>query len=160
MGINKSKSMQPTAPSFPEVTLHNTTIKIIQNDITREKVDAITNAANNGLWHGGGVAGAISRAGGRKLDDESRAWVKKYGSVETGDCALTSAGDMTTCKFVIHAVGPVWGSGRGGEQKQLYNAFFNTLKMAAQKGFESVSIPAISSGIFGFPKDLCAKIAF
>ena len=82
-------------------------IHIVLNDITKEKVDAITNAANEDLWHGGGVAGAISNKGGPIIQKESRLYVKKYGPVRTGTCGYTSGGNLK-CKYVIHAVGPMW----------------------------------------------------
>lgn len=82
-------------------------VHIVLNDITAEVVDAITNAANEDLWHGGGVAGAISRKGGPKIQQESRAYVKAHGKVKTGTCGYTSGGNLK-CKYVIHAVGPIW----------------------------------------------------
>ena len=123
-----------------------TKLQLVQGDITEEQVDAIVNAANSRLQHGGGVAGAISRKGGPVIQEESN----KIGSVETGSCALTSAGELPS-KYVIHAVGPVWGD--GDEERKLKNAVYNCLRLATEKQFVSLSLPAISSGIYGYPKD-------
>jgi O-acetyl-ADP-ribose deacetylase (regulator of RNase III) len=126
-------------------------IRLLQGDITDETVDAIVNAANSHLQHGGGVAGAIVRKGGFIIQEESN----KIGYVPVGNCAITIAGKLRA-KFVIHAVGPMWGE--GDEEKKLYNAMMNSLLLADKKKFQSISFPAISSGIFGFPKDRCAQI--
>ncbi len=132
-------------------------VEVVHGDITEEKVDAIVNAANERLSHGGGVAGAIVRKGGREIQEESNRWVKEHGPVPTGSAAITGAGRLPA-KFVIHAVGPVWGS--GDEEKKLSSAIRSALDLASEKGVKSISFPAISSGIFGFPKDLCAKVFF
>ena len=137
------------------------TVQVIQNDITREEVDAITNAANERLMHGGGVAGAIARNGGKAVNDESRAWVEEHGPVPTGSCAHTGPGKLK-CRYIIHAVGPMW-SNRISKQDNinlLASAIFSTLKKAGELGCASVSMPAISSGIFGFPKPLCGQVFF
>jgi len=136
-------------------------IEIVKNDITNEKVDAITNAANEHLAHGGGVAGAIVRKGGRVIQNESNEYVKKHGIVETGNCGVTGGGSLK-CKYVIHAVGPIWNHSKTKKYNVdlLYNAVFNTLKTAEELKCASVAIPAISSGIFGFPKPLCAETFF
>ncbi|GAB4363336.1 MAG: macro domain-containing protein [Calditrichia bacterium] len=126
-------------------------LKLIQGDITEEEVDAIVNAANSYLKHGGGVAGAIVRKGGKIIQDES----DKIGYVLVGEAALTSAGELPA-DFVIHAVGPRWGE--GDEDTKLKNAVTNSLKLAEENKFGSISLPAISSGIFGFPKERCAEI--
>lgn len=127
------------------------TLKLVQGDITEEAVDAIVNAANSYLQHGGGVAGAIVRKGGRIIQEES----DRIGHVPVGQAALTTAGKLPA-KYVIHAVGPRWGE--GDEDNKLKNAVLNSLKLADEQGFHSISMPAISSGIFGFPKDRCAEI--
>jgi O-acetyl-ADP-ribose deacetylase (regulator of RNase III) len=126
-------------------------IRLVQGDITERDTDAIVNAANSSLQHGGGVAGAIVRKGGQIIQDES----DEIGFTPVGHTALTSAGRLKA-KFVIHAVGPRMGE--GDEENKLKNAVLNTLLLASQKGLQSISMPAISSGIFGFPKDRCAKI--
>jgi len=111
--------------------------------------------------HGGGVAGAISRKGGPIIQKESYKWVKQNGRVETGTCGYTSGGQLK-CKYVIHAVGPIWSDYVPKERnvELLHSAVLNTLIMANQLRCKSVAIPAISSGIFGFPKPLCAKTFF
>ena len=134
-----------------EYTIGGRTVRLVQGDITERDTEAIVNAANSHLQHGGGVAGAIVRKGGKIIQDES----DKVGFTPVGHAALTSAGRLKT-KFVIHAVGPRMGE--GDEDKKLKNAVQNSLRLASQKGLRSVSMPAISSGIFGFPKDRCAKI--
>jgi len=135
----------------------NVEVQIAQCDITKEKTDAIINAANSHLAHGGGVALAIAKAGGPTIDEESRRYVKEHGPVSTGEVAVTSGGKLKV-HYVIHTVGPVWGE--GNEEKKLSNAFYNSFVKADELGIESVSFPAVSSGIYGFPKDKCAKNFF
>ena len=130
-------------------------IQVVQGDITAEKTEAIVNAANERLMHGGGVAGAISRKGGRIIQQESDAWVRQHGSVITGSAAITSGGNLPA-KFVIHAVGPIWGS--GNEEEKLGSAVRSALSLADSHDLKSISIPGISSGIFGGPKDVCAQV--
>lgn len=131
------------------------TLRVVQGDITAETTDAIVNAANEWLQHGGGVAGAISRRGGEAIQRESSAWVQQHGPVKTGSAAITGAGRLPA-KYVIHAVGPVWGS--GDEEAKLGSAVKSALALADQYGLRSIAIPGISSGIFGGPKDVCARI--
>lgn len=132
-------------------TLDGRYIRLVQGDITEQNTDAIVNAANSHLQHGGGVAGTIVRKGGQIIQEES----DKIGYVPVGKAAITTAGSLTA-KYVIHAVGPRWGE--GDEDNKLKNAVINSLKLASEKNLKSISIPAISSGIFGFPKDRCAEI--
>ncbi|MCA8936312.1 MAG: macro domain-containing protein [Planctomycetes bacterium] len=129
-------------------------LTVVEGDITLEPVDAIVNAANEQLQHGGGVARAISRAGGPEIQQQSDAWVQQHGHVETGSAAITGAGELP-CKHVIHAVGPKWGS--GDEVAKLTAGVRSALDLAEQHKLQSISLPAISSGIYGFPKELCAK---
>ena len=131
-------------------------VRVVRGDLTDEQVDAIVNAANERLSHGGGVAGAIARKGGPTIQQESDAWVREHGPVETGSAAVTGAGELPS-RYVIHAVGPVW-SASGDEEAQLASAVRSALEAAEAHDLESVSIPAISSGIFGFPKPLCAEV--
>jgi O-acetyl-ADP-ribose deacetylase (regulator of RNase III) len=126
-------------------------IVLKKRDITDEETDAIVNAANERLIHGGGVAGAIVRKGGRIIQEESN----KIGRVRVGDVAVTGAGALKA-KYVIHAVGPRMGEGE--EDKKLKNATINSLKKAEELNLKSIAFPAISTGIFGFPKDRCARI--
>ncbi len=128
---------------------------LVQGDLTTEQVDAIVNAANRHLQHGGGVAGAIVRAGGRQIQDESDAWVSQYGPVAHASPAHTSAGRLP-CRYVIHAVGPVWGE--GDEDRKLQECVRGSLETADRLGLASISLPAISTGIFGFPKERAARI--
>ena len=131
-------------------------VRVGQGDLTDEGVDAIVNAANERLAHGGGVAGAIVRKGGYSIQEESSRWVREHGPVRTGTAAITGAGKLPA-KWVVHAVGPVWRK-RGDEPELLAGAVRSSLEVAAARGLESVSLPAISSGIFGFPKPLCAEV--
>ena len=133
------------------ISKKKTVIRIVRGDLTESGADAIVNAANSYLRHGGGVAGAISRKGGPVIREES----DRIGFVEVGHCALTTGGNLKA-RYVIHAVGPRWGE--GDEERKLRDAVVNTLILATGKGFASISMPAISAGIFGFPKDRCAKI--
>ncbi len=134
-----------------ERRINNKLLRLVTGDITERDVDAIVNAANSYLQHGGGVAGAIVRKGGQIIQDESN----KVGFVPVGSAAVTTAGKLPA-KFVIHAVGPRMGE--GDEDNKLKNAVVSSLKLATEKGITSISMPAISSGIFGFPKDRCAHI--
>jgi O-acetyl-ADP-ribose deacetylase len=134
-----------------ERSIGKTIIRLVSADLTERDVDSIVNAANSHLQHGGGVAGAIVRKGGRIIQDESN----KIGSVPVGHAAITTGGRLKA-RFVVHAVGPM--TGEGDEDKKLSNAIKNVLALAQEKKMKSISIPAISAGIFGFPKDRCAKI--
>jgi O-acetyl-ADP-ribose deacetylase len=142
---------------FEENFPNDKIFQIVQGDITSEKVDAIVNAANSQLAHGGGVAWTISRRGGKTIQAESREWVKKNGEVSHAEPAYTSAGKLP-CRYVIHAVGPVWGD--GDEDAKLADAVTGSLRVASELGLVSVSLPAISTGIFGFPKERAARIIF
>jgi len=127
------------------------TLRLVLGDLTERVVDAIVNAANSHLQHGGGVAGAIVRKGGQIIQDES----DKIGFTPVGTSVITSAG-ILPAKFVIHTVGPRMGE--GDEDNKLKNAVLNSLLLASSKKLKSISMPAISSGIFGFPKNRCARI--
>ncbi len=131
-------------------------IEIARCDITEEEVDVIVNAANTHLQHGGGVAGAIVRKGGYEIQRESDEIVKKRGPVATGEAVHTTAGKLKA-KYVIHAVGPIW-RGRGDENELLYRAVLNSLILADKLGAKSISIPTISTGIYGFPKKRAVPI--
>ncbi len=131
-------------------------LAVHHGDLTTEPVDAIVNAANTHLAHGGGVAGAIVRRGGGVIQLESDDWVRRYGPVPTGGVAVTTAGSLA-CRLVIHAVGPIWRDGRD-EPELLRSAVRASLACAAERRLTSVALPAISSGIYGFPKPLCAEI--
>ena len=137
---------------------NNKTFQIVKGDITTEKTDAIVNAANSRLQHGGGVAWSISRRGGEIIQRESDLWVQEHGEVSHAEPAYTSAGELP-CKYVIHAVGPIWGED-GDEDAKLESAIIGSLRVASDLRLASVSLPAISTGIFGFPKERAANIIF
>jgi O-acetyl-ADP-ribose deacetylase (regulator of RNase III) len=125
----------------------------VWGDICEEKVDAIVNAANSRLLHGGGVAGRIVQRGGDVIQQESRA----LAPVPTGSAAVTSAGRLG-CSWVIHAVGPVWGGGSNNEEQLLASAVRTSLQKAVEKGCRLVSFPSISAGVFGMPGDIVARV--
>lgn len=133
------------------------TLSLYQGDLTEEHVDAIVNAANEHLAHGGGVAGAIARKGGPEVQRESDAWVRTHGPVRTGTAAITGAGKLPA-RFVIHAVGPVWKGNAARDDALLRGAVTSALALADEKGLASIALPAISTGIFGFPKDRGATV--
>lgn len=131
-------------------------LALYQGDLTEERVDAVVNAANEHLAHGGGLAGALVRRGGAVIQEESLAWVRQHGLVGHDRPALTGAGKLPT-KAIIHAVGPVWGS--GDEDRKLRAAYTSALEMAEAQKFKVVAFPSISTGIFGFPVERGAGIA-
>ena len=132
-----------------------TVIELIEGDITKMDTDAIVNAANSKLAHGGGVAAAIVKEGGETIQEESNTWIFARGEVPVGSAAITSAGSLKS-RYVIHAVGPRMGE--GDEDKKLKSAILSSLRMADRHNFTSIAFPAISTGIFGYPVDRCANI--
>ena len=132
-------------------------LRIVQGSLTAQAVDAIVNAANEHLAHGGGLAAAIVRAGGMVIQQESDAWVRQHGPVSHAEPAYTGAGKLP-CRYVIHAVGPVWRGGGWHEDADLEAAVTGALRLAERLGLESMALPAISSGIFGYPKALAAGV--
>ena len=132
-----------------------TKLEICRGDITLEQTDAIVNAANKQLMHGGGVAAAIARRGGEAIEQESREWVRHHGPVSHSEPAYTSGGSLQ-CKYVIHAVGPMWGEGQ--EDVKLTQAIRGCLRLAETLNVRSIAFPAISTGIYGFPVNKAAGI--
>lgn len=132
-------------------------LQIVQGDLTRETTDAIVNAANSRLQHGGGIAGAILRSGGYEIQRESDLWIANHGLVEHAHPAVTAGGNLPS-RLIIHAVGPIWGS--GDEDAKLEAAFLGSFEKAAELCLESLAVPALSTGIFGFPRPRAARILF
>lgn len=133
-------------------------IKVIKGNITKQQTDAIVNAANSSLLGGGGVDGAIHRAGGPQILNECRSIRNRQGGCNTGEAVITTAGNMPA-KYVIHTVGPVWQGGRKDEEQLLQNAYVNSLEVATKNNCATIAFPNISTGVYGFPKDKAAKIA-
>lgn len=129
-----------------------------QGDITKKRVDAIVNAANSSLMGGGGVDGAIHRAGGSAILDECRKVVARQGGCETGEAVITTAGKLAA-NFVIHTVGPVWNNGNNNERTLLSNCYRNSLQLAIDHNLGSIAFPNISTGIYGYPKKEAAIVA-
>lgn len=141
-----------------EITVNATSIILVQGDITGEKVQAIVNAANSGLMGGGGVDGAIHRAGGPKIKEECRVIVEQTGRLPAGQVVITGGGNLLA-KYVIHTVGPVWSGGGRGEAETLASCYRESLRLAGSKLLESIAFPAISTGVYGYPPELAANIA-
>ena len=133
-------------------------ISLLQGDITKLKVDAIVNAANSSLMGGGGVDGAIHRAGGPAILEECRQIIAWQGRCETGEAVITTGGNLWA-RFVIHTVGPVWHGGSGNEPELLENAYLNSLALAVENDVETIAFPNISTGVYGYPKEKAAEIA-
>src|SRR5438067_9755690 len=137
-----------------QVQVGAATIELMRGDITRVKTDAIVNAANTSLLGGGGVDGAIHRAGGPAILEECR----RIGRCKTGDAVITTGGNLPA-RYVIHTVGPVWNGGNHGEPELLAGAYRNSLRLAEQHKLTSIAFPAISTGAYHYPIDDAARIA-
>jgi O-acetyl-ADP-ribose deacetylase (regulator of RNase III) len=144
--------------SLAELPIGNSRLVLVVGDITQQKVDAIVNAANSSLLGGGGVDGAIHRAGGPAILAECRKIAAAQGGCATGDAVITTAGKLPA-KWVIHTVGPVWSGGRRGEERLLASAYRASLKIAAERSLSSVAFPSISTGAYRFPIERAAEIA-
>ena len=131
---------------------------LIKGDITKCQADAIVNAANSSLMGGGGVDGAIHRAGGPAILDDCRKIVARQGSCKTGEAVITTAGKLAA-RYVIHTVGPVWNNGSQQEAQKLATCYINSLALAEQYSLRSIAFPNISTGIYGYPKKEAAGIA-
>lgn len=133
-------------------------IEIVRGDITRFTVDAIVNAANSTLMGGGGVDGAIHRAGGPAILEECQKIIARQGSCKTGEAVITTGGKLPA-KYVIHTVGPIWSGGKSHKPEKLANCYKNSLQLAIDNKLTSIAFPNISTGVYGFPKKQAAEIA-
>jgi O-acetyl-ADP-ribose deacetylase (regulator of RNase III) len=141
-----------------ELVINKTRLALVQGDITIQATDAIVNAANSGLMGGGGVDGAIHRAGGPAIMEQCRKIREKIGRLPAGKAVITTGGRLKA-KYVIHTVGPVWHGGTSGEAELLASAYRESLKLADEKGLKSISFPAISTGAYGYPLEPAARVA-
>lgn len=136
-----------------------TTLSVVQGDITTLEVDAIVNAANNHLVGGGGVDGAIHRAGGPSILSECLDWVAQHGALPTGEAMVTSGGDLPS-RYVIHTVGPVYGANHSEEARRLLSlCYVSSLELAESLACDSLAFPNISTGVYGYPKEEAARVA-
>ena len=135
------------------------TIKLKKGDITKLGVDAIVNAANTSLLGGGGVDGAIHRAGGDAILKECQKIRSKQGGCKVGEAVITSGGNLPS-KYVIHTVGPKWNKGKSNEEELLLSSYLNSLRLSLKYDIRTIAFPNISTGIFGFPKEKAVQIAF
>lgn len=133
-------------------------IQLVKGDITKQQTDAIVNAANSSLLGGGGVDGAIHRAGGKAILDDCIAIRNRQGGCDTGEAVITTGGNLPA-KYVIHTVGPVWNGDKAEKEQLLANAYRNSLKLAVQNDIKTIAFPNISTGVYHFPKDKAAAIA-
>jgi O-acetyl-ADP-ribose deacetylase (regulator of RNase III) len=138
--------------------IRDTRLSLVRGDITQQDVEAVVNAANTSLLGGGGVDGAIHRAGGPAILAECRDIVAALGRCATGQAVITTGGKLRA-RFVIHAVGPVWHGGRRGERELLVSAYRSSLAIAAERRISSIAFPSISTGAYGFPIEQAAEIA-
>jgi O-acetyl-ADP-ribose deacetylase (regulator of RNase III) len=143
---------------MPEPPARPVRIEMVRGDITRETTDAIVNAANSSLMGGGGVDGAIHRAGGPSILEECRRIRQSRGPLPAGEAVITGAGALR-CRYVIHTVGPVWQGGAEGEPETLARCYSSCLALAAEHGLSSLSFPSISTGAYGYPVAEAAAIA-
>lgn len=139
-----------------KVQINHTTLELIEGDITKMATDGIVNAATQGLIHGGGLAGLIAREGGPTIQEESNEWVRKHGLVRTGSAAITSGGNLAA-RCVIHAVGPIY-DGQPRAAELLASAVRAALRMADDHRLKSISLPPISTNIFGYPMEEAAQV--
>ncbi len=141
-----------------EVTVGSAKLCMIQGDITKQDTDAIVNAANSSLMGGGGVDGAIHRAGGPAILEECKEVVSRQGRLPTGKAVITTGGNLKA-RYVIHTVGPVWRGGDNGESELLASAYQESLRLAVENKLSSISFPSISTGVYGYPVGQAAKVA-
>ena len=138
--------------------INQTSLALVRGDITRERVDAIANAANEGLLGGGGVDGAIHRAGGPAIMAECSAIRAKQGGCPTGQAVITTGGNLPA-QYVIHTVGPIWRGGDAGEPELLASCYRESLRLAVERGIKTIAFPSISTGVYGYPAAQAAVIA-
>jgi O-acetyl-ADP-ribose deacetylase (regulator of RNase III) len=141
-----------------EAKVNKTKVSMIQGDITKQATDAIVNAANSSLMGGGGVDGAIHRAGGPAILEECKEIVARQGRLPAGKAVITTGGNLKA-RYVIHTVGPIWHGGSGNEAELLTSAYRECLKLAGDNKLGSIAFPSISTGAYGYPVDEAAKIA-
>jgi O-acetyl-ADP-ribose deacetylase (regulator of RNase III) len=141
-----------------EIRINTTLLKTMVSDITTLDTEAIVNAANSSLMGGGGVDGAIHRAGGPAILEECKRIVAEIGRLPAGEAVITTAGNMPS-RHVIHTVGPVWHGGKKNEPELLKNAYWNSMKIALENGIKSVAFPSISTGVYGYPVDKAAEVS-
>jgi O-acetyl-ADP-ribose deacetylase (regulator of RNase III) len=141
-----------------EVGINGTKLILVRGDITREETEAIVNAANSGLVGGGGVDGAIHRAGGPRIMEECAAIRARQGGCPTGEAVLTTGGALKA-NYVIHTVGPIWKGGNRNEPELLRNCYRNSLSLAEAQGIRTISFPSISTGVYGYPVEKAAEVA-
>ena len=141
-----------------EFTINKTRLSLLQGDLTKQSTDAIVNAANSSLMGGGGVDGAIHRAGGPAILEDCKKIVSRQGRLPAGKAVITTGGKLSI-KHVIHTVGPIWRGGRQGEPETLASAYRESLKLAVNEGLKSVSFPSISTGAYGYPIEQATEVA-
>jgi O-acetyl-ADP-ribose deacetylase (regulator of RNase III) len=141
-----------------EATINHARVCVVPGDITEQATDAIVNAANSSLMGGGGVDGAIHRAGGPTILEECKGIVARQGRLPAGQAVITTGGELRA-RYVIHTVGPVWHGGAGSEAELLKSAYYECLKLAGENRLASISFPAISTGAYGYPVDEAARVA-
>ena len=141
-----------------EIIVNQTQLTLVQGDITKQTTDAIVNAANSSLMGGGGVDGAIHRAGGPTILEECKQIVAKQGRLLPGKAVITTGGNLPA-KYVIHTVGPIWNGGKSNEAQILASAYKESLKIAEAKKLSSISFPSISTGAYRYPLEQAAKVA-
>ncbi|UQZ36376.1 hypothetical protein C2I18_24315 [Paenibacillus sp. PK3_47] len=141
-----------------QIIINNVAVSVRQGDITHFEGDMIVNASNSGLYGGGGVDGAIHRAGGPRIAEECAEIRRTQGGCLPGEAAVTSAGRLPF-KGIIHTVGPIWKGGNAGEAATLANCYISSLDLAGARGVRSIAFPNISTGVYNFPKDLACRTA-
>lgn len=141
-----------------ECKVQDSLLTLTVGDLTQQIVAGIVNAANSSLMGGGGVDGAIHRAGGPDILEECKEIIKKIGRLPAGEAVITGAGNLP-CQYIIHTVGPIWRGGKNDEDSLLKKAYYNSLQLALKNNFKTVAFPSISTGAYGFPIERASRIA-